>query len=202
MILTMNRRRYLTPNAFWRSDESVRVSEFHVHGDPRTRRDVFDLYLQGAMRSRSANELHAALARAHTGLMGLGIFQSLRFVLDSSMDRDECIVAVIADEAPRGEVTVGGGAGGSGDEVLFSGTWTIRNLFGRAETAHVAYSRSPPYIGTGFVSVDTSLRKPLLEPDSDVRREVSLGAQWGSVHRPDSFHYEEKGGAFVSFMSG
>ncbi len=70
--------RYATPQAFWKSDEAVHVEDYLLHGNPRTQPDVFDLYLARVLEARSANEMHAALAKAHVGLMRLGIFQVRR----------------------------------------------------------------------------------------------------------------------------
>ena len=156
----MAQRRYVLPSEYWKSDEPVTVDHIEVVGNKHTKEDVFELYLADVQRARGGNELHAALQRAREGLMGLGVFRSLEFVLDAARQERHTQVAVLVEERDRREITAGVTAGSTGD-VVFSGSVATLNALGRGESWRVGGTVAAPG-SREATTLEGSFRKPLL----------------------------------------
>lgn len=160
-----------------------------LHGTPYTREDVFDRFLAHARTATTANELHARLLEARAGLMSLGLFKSVRFVVDCAASQHHTNVAVVADEIPRKEYGVGVG-GGAADTAVLTASLAIHNVFGRGEHWQSSVSRSAP--GTSdYSSLDAALRKPLLFLRGPLGRSLVIEGHLTTIDRASSGRFHE-----------
>lgn len=92
--------------------------------------------------------------------MGLGIFESVYFSVDSSRLAGHTKVGIVAREIPRKEYG-GGVGGGQADQLVLQGTLAVLNTFGRGEHYRSTVSISAPGFSE-YSAFDAQFRKPLL----------------------------------------
>ncbi len=139
--------------------------------------------------------------------MRLGVFQNVRFVVDSSREPHHTNIAVIPTELPRKEYSIGI-AGDGVESAVFTGSFALTNAFGRAEYARVAVSQAMP--GSEYQrTYDILFRKPLLFAVGPYEKSWTAAARFGRVeHKFDSKHsvdvydesvaYHQKAGGWTS----
>lgn len=183
-------RRYILPHQYWASDEEIHVDQVFIEGAPYTRPDVFDAYLARARTATSANELHTALTDARRGLLGLGIFKSVRFVVDCAKDPRHTNIAIVTEEIPRKEYGVGVGGGGP-DTLVLNANLSVLNLFGRGELWRSTLSHAAPG-ASEYSAYDALLRKPLLFTNTPAAHALTMALHYSAIQRAAEGRHREQ----------